>query len=76
LEDYRFFKSRSLIKWSLFEESTMPTYEYRCANCGKRFSVVESISKHEASRRKCPKCKSVKVSQVLSQFFAKTGKKS
>jgi putative FmdB family regulatory protein len=54
----------------------MPTYEYRCANCGKRFSVVESISKHEASRRKCPKCKSVKVSQVLSAFFAKTAKKS
>lgn len=59
-----------------FEESAMPTYEYRCANCGKRFSVVQSISKHGTSRPKCPKCKSAKVSQELSAFFAKTAKKS
>ncbi len=54
----------------------MPTYEYRCENCGKRFTVVEPISKHDTSRPKCPKCKSAKVSQELSAFFAKTAKKS
>lgn len=54
----------------------MPTYEYRCEKCGKRFSVVESISRHGRKRPACPKCKSVKVEQQFSPFFAKTAKKS
>ena len=54
----------------------MPTYEYRCDKCGKKFSRVEPISQHGSKRPKCPKCNSVKVTQVFSPFFAKTGKKS
>ncbi|MBE0591042.1 MAG: zinc ribbon domain-containing protein [Gemmatimonadales bacterium] len=54
----------------------MPTYEFRCEKCGKKFSRVEPISQHGKKRPKCPKCSSVKVSQVFSSFFAKTGKKS
>jgi putative FmdB family regulatory protein len=54
----------------------MPTYEYRCEKCGKQFSVVHSISAHDRKRPACPKCKSAKVEQVFSPFFAKTAKKS
>jgi len=54
----------------------MPTYEYRCEKCRKRFSLVESIARHGKKRPTCPKCKSVKVVQVFSSFFAKTSKKS
>jgi len=54
----------------------MPTYEYRCENCRKEFSRVETISQHGKKRPKCPKCGSAKVMQVFRPFFAKTSKKS
>jgi putative FmdB family regulatory protein len=55
----------------------MPTYEYRCEQCRRRFSRVEPISRHGKKRPKCPKCDSArKVVQVFSPFFAKTAKKS
>jgi putative FmdB family regulatory protein len=54
----------------------MPTYEYKCDKCRKRFTVVQSISEHGSRRPTCPKCKSRKVSQVFAPFFAKTAKKS
>lgn len=54
----------------------MPTYEYHCEKCGKRFTRVEPISAHGKRRPSCPKCKSSKISQAFSPFFAKTSKKS
>jgi len=54
----------------------MPTYEYQCGKCGKRFSVVQRISEHAGRAPACPKCKSRSTRQLLSSFFAKTGKKS
>lgn len=54
----------------------MPTYEYRCEKCGKEFSRIESIVAHGRKRPACPKCKSAKVTQIFSTFYAKTVKKS
>lgn len=54
----------------------MATYEYRCDQCGKRFTRVELVSQHGSKRPSCPKCKSRKVTQILKPFFAKTAKKS
>ena len=54
----------------------MPTYDYRCEKCGKRYSVVQRISEHTGRAPACPKCKSRRTHQLLSAFFAKTGKKS
>jgi putative FmdB family regulatory protein len=54
----------------------VPTYEYRCNNCRKRFTVTMGIKEHDQKVVKCPKCKSRKVSQQLSRFFANTAKKS
>ena len=54
----------------------MPTYDYRCEKCGKRFSRIEAISAHGRRKVTCPKCKSATVSQVFAPFYAKTVKKS
>ncbi len=54
----------------------MPTYEYQCQQCGKRFTVVEAISAHGARAPACPKCRSKRTRQLLSTFYAKTVKKS
>jgi len=32
----------------------MPTYEYKCTKCGKRFEELQSIT--AAPLKKCPKC--------------------
>lgn len=54
----------------------MPSYEYECEDCGRRFTVVEPISQHGDRAPKCPGCKSARTHQVTSTFFAKTVRKS
>lgn len=54
----------------------MPTYEYECRDCGKKFSVAQHISEHGKTKVLCPKCKSAKVKQVISAFTTKTSRKS
>lgn len=54
----------------------MPIYEYHCEECGKRFTRAERMSEHARRKPACPKCKSKKVVQQFSSFFAKTTRKS
>jgi len=54
----------------------MPTYEYECQNCRKKFSITSSISEHSRTKASCPKCKSRKVKRVISTFITKTSRKS
>ena len=54
----------------------MPTYDYACSKCGKRFSKTMTISEHDSAKSRCPKCKSVRVEQRISAFFTQTSKKS
>jgi len=54
----------------------MPTYVYRCAQCGDTFERIETISEHGATKPTCPKCGSVEVAGVPTAFVAMTGKKS
>ncbi len=54
----------------------MPTYEYKCQGCKKKFLLIRSISEHEKTGVSCPKCKSTNVKSILSIFTAKTSKKS
>jgi putative FmdB family regulatory protein len=56
--------------------TAMPTYSYECKKCGKRFVEILSFKEYEAGKRKCPKCGSRNVAQVLESFYAKTSKKS
>ena len=54
----------------------MPTYEFRCKECGAVFEREEHIAEHESSHPLCPKCKSEEVEIVLADFYAVTSKKS
>jgi putative FmdB family regulatory protein len=54
----------------------MPTYQYRCENCGKTFERSETIAEHEALKPMCPECRSKKVSFVPGRFYVVTSKKS
>ncbi len=54
----------------------MQTYEYRCQDCGKEFSVVMTMTEHDRGRVACPFCKGKEVVQQFSLFYAKTSKKS
>jgi putative FmdB family regulatory protein len=54
----------------------MPTYEYSCRECGKKFSLVMLVREYEKLKARCPKCKSTEVVRRFSTFYAKTTKKS
>jgi putative FmdB family regulatory protein len=54
----------------------MPTYDYECKKCGKKFSQVTTISEHDRKRPRCPKCSSTEVGQLVEEFFAVTSRKS
>ena len=41
----------------------MPTYEYKCENCGHNFDEFQSMS--EAPLEKCPKCKKKKLRRLF-----------
>lgn len=54
----------------------MPTYDFRCGSCRKRFTLSLTLAQRERGRIKCPKCGSSKAEPVFSAFFAKTSRKS
>jgi putative FmdB family regulatory protein len=54
----------------------MPTYQYHCEKCGKKFERTETISEHEAMVSKCPKCGTKKVFFVPGNVYVVTSKKS
>ena len=52
----------------------MPTYQYRCKKCGKKFERIETIAEHEVTEM--PKCGSKRVSFVPGTVYVVTSKKS
>lgn len=54
----------------------MPSYDYRCLNCNKKFTANLSIQEHDAGKAKCPKCGGKKLEQLITAFQVKTSKKS
>lgn len=54
----------------------MPTYVYRCRDCGEQFERVESMSEHGKAPPRCPKCGGTQVETVPAAFYAKTSRKS
>jgi putative FmdB family regulatory protein len=54
----------------------MPSYQYRCDKCGKRFERTETISEHEGAKPQCPKCGCKKVIFVPGRVFVVTSMKS
>lgn len=41
----------------------MPTYEYKCENCGHTFEKFQSITKKPS--RKCPKCGKLRLKRLI-----------
>ena len=54
----------------------MPTYEFECQECKKRFDLTMTVSEHEKRKVTCPKCGSKNVKQTVSSFQTITSKKS
>ncbi|MGE5304909.1 MAG: FmdB family zinc ribbon protein [Alphaproteobacteria bacterium] len=57
----------------------MPTYEFLCKKCKKRFERICSLEEYDRETKrkiKCPKCGSTSVVRQISAFQVKTSKKS
>lgn len=54
----------------------MPTYEYRCQDCGKESDLYLSINEHDRGNITCPECKSSRMEQLMSTVSARTSRKS
>lgn len=46
----------------------MPTYQYRCQNCGKRFELFMSYQEYGAQPVACPHCASAKVQRRIGRI--------
>ena len=53
----------------------MPTYEYRCADCGEVFELERPVSERD-SEATCPKCGSKRTSRMLSKGIILIGLES
>ena len=54
----------------------MPTYEYTCTACGKKFALIMTFAERDKKRVSCPKCKSRKVTQRFTSIHTQTSRKS
>jgi putative FmdB family regulatory protein len=54
-------ESRSLHKWVLEDQGregqTVPTYEFRCEDCKRVFTLVMSMAERDKGKVSCPGCK-------------------
>ena len=50
----------------------MPGYEFKCQKCGKKATIVLSISDYEKKNYKCPKCgsKRLETPTTVPQVYA------
>jgi len=53
----------------------MPTYEYKCLDCGKESELYLSMRQHDDGNHKCPSCGSARMEQLLSAISARTTRK-
>lgn len=55
----------------------MPTYEFKCKKCEKKFSLQLSFSEYVQKKSlTCPHCKGKDLVRIYSGFTAVTSKKS
>jgi len=53
----------------------MPTYEYKCLDCGKESVLSLTLKNHEGAVT-CPSCSSQRMEQLMSSVMARTSRKS
>ncbi|HEU4685537.1 MAG TPA: zinc ribbon domain-containing protein [Nitrospira sp.] len=54
----------------------MPTYEYRCLDCGNLATLWLSMRDRESGSVSCPRCGSKRMEQLIAAVTAKTSRKS
>jgi putative FmdB family regulatory protein len=54
----------------------MPTYDFQCLECKKKFTLTMTWTDFDKRKPKCPKCGKRKVEQVFGSQMVKTSKKS
>lgn len=54
----------------------MPLYEFRCADCRKKFSLHLTLTDFDRKRYRCPKCKGRKLEKLISRVSVVTSRKS
>jgi putative FmdB family regulatory protein len=54
----------------------MPTYQYKCLDCGKESEMYLTMSEHDRREIPCPDCKSSRTEQLISAISAQTSRKS
>jgi putative FmdB family regulatory protein len=45
----------------------MPLYEYRCKECGRRYTLLVGVTA-EKPKRACPRCGSPKATKLISRI--------
>ena len=65
------------------KDTAMPSYEYECTKCGRKFEAMQTFEEHDRHEDhdrhqllKCPHCGSTKVEQRVASVFVITAKKS
>jgi putative FmdB family regulatory protein len=61
-----------LFRLELLRRLTMPLYEYRCGQCGKRFEVLQKVGASSAGVV-CPACGGSEVAKQHSTFASSMG---
>ena len=46
-----------------WKNRVMPTYDYRCSNCGHQFEKFQQMS--DPIKKKCPECKKLKLNRLI-----------
>jgi len=54
----------------------MPTYDFRCMDCRKRFEVVLSFSEYDSYKPACPACGSSNVTRFIRKVRFSLGDRS
>ena len=57
--------------WLRDSEVAMPSYDYRCTDCKRDFTVERSMS--DESKQRCIECGSEQASRIWTPFIVATG---
>ncbi len=53
----------------------MPTYEYQCGACGKKFSLFLSYAEYDRAEVRCPECASADAHRIICPVRVAIGDK-
>ena len=53
----------------------MPTYEFRCQDCRKKFEVFLTYSQYDTHKPGCPACQSTRIERVIRKVRVARGDK-